>query len=86
MRKQVIFAFNFICFFATFSLIGYWNFQYLKDKDLSYVDYELVEDLEQPYPTFSFCLKNPFIEEAIEEIDPALNSFCLLYTSDAADE
>ena len=77
MRKQVIFAFNFICFFATFSLIGYWNFQYLKDKDLSYVDYELVEDLEQPYPTFSFCLKNPFIEEAIEEIDPALNS--LLY-------
>ena len=74
MRKQVTLAFNVICFIATFSMIGYWSFQYLKDKDLSFVDYELVEDLDQPYPTFSFCFKNPFIEKAIKEIDPRLNS------------
>ena len=74
MKKQVVHIFTFLCISATISMIVYWSNEYFKDNDLSFVDYKLTKDAEQPYPTFSLCFKNPFLNEELKRIHPILNS------------
>lgn len=74
VSKPLMHIFTFLCFSATISMIGYWTHEYFKDNDLSFVDYKYTKDAKQPYPTFSLCFMNPFLEKSLRKQDSSLKS------------
>ena len=63
------------CLFATAAMIFYWIAKYLKDEDISVVEYKLVEDMETAFqPEFTICFENPFIEKKLSDINSNITS------------
>ena len=50
--------FYFVCYLTTLSLLGYCLYLYLRNDDVTEINYkEYNADSQSPYPSFSFCLK-----------------------------
>ena len=50
--------FYFVCYFTTLFLLGYCLYLYLRNDDVTEINYkEWNEDSQSPYPSFTFCLK-----------------------------
>ena len=68
-------AFKVLCLFVTAGMIVYWIAKYLKDEDISVVEYKLVENMESAIqPEFSICFENPFIEEKFNNNNSNISS------------
>ena len=64
-----------ICLIATAGMIIYWITKYLKDEDISVVEYNLVKNMETAFqPEFTICFENPFIEEKLSDINSNISS------------
>ena len=62
-------TFKVTCLIVTAAMIVYWIDKYLKDEDLSVVEYRLVKDLEPAFhPEFTICFDTPLIEEKLNQI------------------
>ena len=62
-------AFKAVCLVVTAVMIVYWIAKYLKDEDISVVEYNLVKNMETVFqPEFTICFENPFIEEKLNDI------------------
>ena len=67
-------VFKAICLIATAGMIVYWIAKYLKDEDISVVEYKLVENMDRVFqPEFTICFENPFIEEKLNHINPNIS-------------
>ena len=55
-------------------MVGYWIHEYLKNNDLTTVDFVDIKNLDEPYPAISICFEHPFIEEKLKAIHRDLNS------------
>ena len=57
-------------------MIGYWFYKYeVEDRDIGIVDYIPLEEANEiEFPMATLCLVQPFIEEAMKEIDINVNS------------
>ena len=58
-----------ICILISIILTFYWSCKYAKDEDTSLVSYTLYAKSEAKdiYPVLSFCFRNPFIKEKLED-------------------
>ena len=69
------FVFKAVCLFVTAVMIVYWIAKYLKDEDLTVVEYEDVENMETAFqPEFTICFQNPFIDEKLNDINSNISS------------
>ena len=60
------FAYKAACLIVTAIMIVYWINKYLKDEDISVVEYKLVKDMESAFqPEFTICFDTPIIEERL---------------------
>ena len=70
--------FKVLCYIGAGSLSFFWLYKFaFEDEDLCLVDYKSLgksTDESVSLPMLSFCLKNPFIERKLKQIDPELNS------------
>ena len=56
-------AFKIFCLSVTAVMIVYWIAKYLKDEDISVLEYKLVKNMETVFhPELTICFENPFIE------------------------
>ena len=68
-------VFKAICLIATAGMIVYWIAKYLKDEDISVVEYKLVENMDTAFqPEFTICFESPFIEEKLNQISSNISS------------
>ena len=68
-------AFKVLCLFVTVGMIVYWIAKYLKDEDISVVEYKLVENMDSAIqPEFTICFENPLIEEKLNDINSNISS------------
>ena len=68
-------AFKILCLFVTAVMIVYWIAKYLKDEDISVVEFKLVKNMETVFhPEFTICFKNPFIESKFKDISSEISS------------
>ena len=64
-------AFKAMCTSVTAVMVVYWIVKYLKDEDISVVEYKLAINMTTAFqPEFTICFENPFIEEKLSDIDP----------------
>jgi len=57
-------VFKAVCLTATLIMVGYWIMKFLRNEDVSVIDYQSLETVENPtQPEFSICLENPFKQE-----------------------
>ena len=69
------FAYKAACLIVTAVMIVYWINKYLKDEDISVVEYKLVKDMEAAFlPEFTICFDTPIIEEKMNGIQIEINS------------
>ena len=67
-------VFQLICILATLSLQLYCVSQYLQNEDVSVVKYTTFHsDKDAIYPSLSFCIKPPFLEEKLKEYGEGIN-------------
>ena len=63
------------CLLVTAVMIVYWINKYLKDEDISVVEYKLVKDMESAFqPELTICFDTPIIEEKLNKIDAEVSS------------
>ena len=80
MKYKATYAsiFKVLCYIGAGSLSFFWLYKFaFEDEDLCLVDYKsLGKSSEESVslPMLSLCLKNPFIEARLKQIDPTLNS------------
>ena len=68
-------VFKAICLIVTAGMIVYWIAKYLKDEDISVVEYKLVENMDTAFqPEFTICFESPFIEEKLNQISSNISS------------
>ena len=68
-------AFKTICLSVTAGMIVYWIAKYLKDEDISVVEYKLATNMTTAFqPEFTICFENPFIEEKLNDINSNISS------------
>ena len=68
-------VFKAICLIATAGMIVYWIAKYLKDEDISVVEYKLVEQMDRAFqPEFTICFETPFMEEKLKQISSNISS------------
>ena len=62
-------------------MLGYWWYKFnIEDRDVGVVDYETLETANIKLPLLSLCIKNPFLEKRLKDIDPTINNtFYLQY-------
>ena len=77
MAKPTIFRYLFqaLCAVCVICMVGYWFYKFdVEDRDIGVVDYIAFEDDSRiPYPVASLCFEDPFYEDKLSEIDPAIN-------------
>ena len=67
-------AFKAVCLIVTTGMIVYWIAKYLKDEDISVVEYNLVKNMETAFqPEFTICFENPFIEGKMNDISAEIS-------------
>ena len=67
-------AFKAVCLIVTTGMIVYWIAKYLKDEDISAVEYNLVKNMETAFqPEFTICFENPFIDEKLNNISAEIS-------------
>ena len=68
-------AFKVVCLFVTAGMIVYWIAKYLKDEDISVVEYKLVENMTTAFrPEFTICFESPFIEDNLKDMHSNISS------------
>ena len=68
-------AFKAICLSVTAGMIVYWIVKYIKNEDVSVVEYRLIKNMETVLqPEFTICVVNPFIEEKLGDINPDITT------------
>ena len=54
--------FNIICVILTTSMIGFWTYKYQKNEDVSLIEYESIDSMEEVmYPELTICIDRPFV-------------------------
>ena len=68
------YSFNLACFSATLGMICFWFYNFLKDEDLSQVNFKPFEHVfnEGEHPMISLCFLDPVIESKLKEYDQSL--------------
>ena len=78
LKATYSYIFQLLCYIGAGSLSCYWLYKFsFEDEDLCLVDYKSFgksADESVSLPMLSLCLKNPFIESRLKQIDPKLNS------------
>ena len=68
-------VFTAICFIGTIMMVGYWVVRYHKNEDVSIVEYQAIDTMEDPTQVeLVLCTNNPVLDDEIKKIDPDLNS------------
>ena len=68
-------AFKVACLITTAGMIVYWIDKYLKDEDISVVEYKLVKDLKPIFqPEFTICFEDPLLEERLNQINSTISA------------
>ena len=66
--------YGFTCLVATIALQIYCLFHYLSDQDVSMVNYtKFHSSMDAIYPSFSFCIRNPIIQENFDQYEETIN-------------
>ena len=69
------FAFKVACLITTAGMIVYWVDKYLKDEDISVVEYKLVKDLKPIFQLeFTICFDSPLIEGRLNQISSTIST------------
>ena len=70
MKSQILsYSFTLLCILTTGGLCVYWCYEYTLNNDLSVVRYkEFYETEDDVFPTLSFCLRNPYSKEVLEQL------------------
>ena len=64
-----------ICFIGTIMMVGYWVVRYHRNEDVSIVEYQTIDTMEDPTQVeLVLCMNNPVLDDEIKKIDPDLNS------------
>ena len=68
--------FQFVCLCTAFGMAGYWIFKYVKNEDITLVEYKAFKDSDSlNLPAMSICFMNPFLmDNATSEYNGKLNS------------
>ena len=67
MKDKIILCFNVICCLATSSLLVFCIYIYCKNEDVTETSYKKYnEDDTSSYPSVTFCIINPFKEDALK--------------------
>ena len=67
-------VFTAICFIGTIMMVGYWVVRYHKNEDVSIVEYQAIDTMEDPIQVeLALCMNNPVLEDKIKKISPDLN-------------
>ena len=76
MKNSIFLAFfRTFCWCATISMVIYWIYIYNLNEDLCTVEYKrFYEKEEDVLPSLSICLKIPFLEKKLKNINPALSA------------
>ena len=58
-------------------MVGYWCYKYeIEDRDIGVVDYAQLEDSKDiKFPAVSLCLKDPFHDEKLRDIDSNITRY-----------
>ena len=68
-------VFHFICSTAAFSLTSWCIYKYIKDDDVSHVNYKRYHsDKDSIYPSLTLCFNNPFLNEKLEQYGDGINT------------
>ena len=68
-------VFTAICFIGTIMMVGYWVVRYHKNEDVSIVEYQAIDTMEDPTQVeLALCTNNPVLDDEIKKIGPELNS------------
>ena len=68
------FVFKAVCLSVTAVMIVYWIAKYLKDEDISVLEYKLVKNMETVFhPELTICVENPFIESKFKDISSEIS-------------
>ena len=66
--------FTAICCIGTVIMVGYWIVRYHKNEDVSSVEYQAIDTMEDPTQVeLTLCMNNPVLEDKIKKISPDLN-------------
>ena len=66
--------FTAICCIGTVIMVGYWTVRYHKNEDVSIVEYQAIDTMEDPTQLeLTLCMSNPVLEDKIMKISPDLN-------------
>ena len=67
-------VFTAICCIGTVLMVGYWIVRYHKNEDVSIVEYQAIDTMEDPTQVeLALCINNPVSEDKIKKISPNLN-------------
>ena len=68
--------FQFVCLCTAFGMAGYWIFKYVKNEDITLVEYKAFKDSDSlNLPAMSICFMDPFLmDNATSEYNGKLNS------------
>ena len=73
-RKLFRLMFVSTCMICVFGMIYYWVYKFLvEDRDIGVVDYEHIDESDMEFPVVSLCIQDPFLEKAMNAIDPEIN-------------
>ena len=72
---KIIILFKLLCVVSTLLMILYWIAVFWKNEDISRIEIQMFENLEdiEP-PEFTICVLNPFIEDRLKEYSFNLNA------------
>ena len=76
-RKTLRLVFTVLCMVVFSFMMGYWFYKYgVEDRDIGVVDYIRLEELDEDFkvPIASICLRNPFLDQKLNDINENINS------------
>ena len=66
--------FHFLCSISAFSLTCWCIYKYIKDEDVSLVNYKRYHsDRNSIYPSLTLCFNNPFINDKLKSVGKGVN-------------
>ena len=72
--SKVNLLFKVTCIITTIIIIFYWILVYMENEDVSHIEVQSVENMKDiALPELTLCLAQPFLEEKLHQINPAIN-------------
>ena len=66
--NHTIVIFKIVCVILTTSMIGFWTYKYHKNEDVSVIEYESIDSMDEvTYPEITICINRPFIAKTLLE-------------------